>query len=113
MKHFFSTRVRVVLLIAVLLAVTLTVVGSLTNLSLGDMMVKGVLTPIRTGVSKLADGAEQLYSYIFGYEALSAENEKLKEQGYLTIAGKLPRRYFESLIADRRSPGNDKEKVSS
>ena len=39
--------------------------------------------------------------------------QELKEQGYLTIAGKLPRRYFESLIADRRSPGNDKEKVSS
>lgn len=47
------------------------------------------------------------------YMIIRAENEKLKEQGYLTIAGKLPRRYFESLIADRRSPGNDKEKVSS
>ena len=47
------------------------------------------------------------------YMIIRAENEKLKEQGYLTIAGKLPRRYFESLIADRRSPGNGKEKVSS
>ena len=80
MKHFFSTRVRVVLLIAVLLAVTLTVVGSLTNLSLGDMMVKGVLTPVRAGISKLTEGAQQLYSYMFEYEALAAENEALKEQ---------------------------------
>jgi hypothetical protein len=70
----------VVLIITVLLAVTLGVVSGLTDMSIGDMMVKGVLTPIRTGVSKLADGAEQLYSYIFGYEALSTENEKLKEQ---------------------------------
>ena len=80
MKHFFSTRVRVVLLIAALLAVTLTVVGSLTNLSLGDMMVKGVLTPVRAGISKLTEGAQQLYSYMFEYEALAAENEALKEQ---------------------------------
>jgi rod shape-determining protein MreC len=80
MRHFFSRRITVVLIITVLLAVTLGVVSGLTDMSIGDMMVKGVLTPIRTGVSKLADGAEQLYSYIFGYEALSTENEKLKEQ---------------------------------
>ncbi|MBQ4304843.1 MAG: hypothetical protein II774_10185 [Lachnospiraceae bacterium] len=43
------------------------------------------------------------------YMIIRAENEKLKEQGYLTIAGKLPRRYFESLIAGGRSPGNGKE----
>ena len=77
MRHFFSRRITVVLIITVLLAVTLGVVSGLTDMSIPDMMVKGVLTPIRTGVSKLADGAEQLYSYIFGYEALSTENEKL------------------------------------
>jgi hypothetical protein len=42
------------------------------------------------------------------YLIIRAENEKLKEQGYLTIAGKLPRRYFESLIAGERSPGHGK-----
>ena len=50
MKHFFSPRVRVVLLIAVLLAVTLTVVGNLTDMKLPDMVVKGVLTPDRKSV---------------------------------------------------------------
>ena len=80
MRHFFSRRITVVLIITILLAVTLGVVSGLTDMSIPDMMVKGVLTPIRTGVSKLADGAEQLYSYIFGYEALATENEKLKEQ---------------------------------
>ena len=40
---------------------------------------------------------------------LMRENEKLREQGYLTIAGRLPRRYFESLIADGRSPGHDRK----
>ena len=80
MKHFFSPRVRLVLLIAVLLAVVLTVVGNLTDLSLPNMVVKGVLTPIRSGVSKLTDQAEQLYNYMFAYESLEAENAALKEE---------------------------------
>ena len=80
MKHFFSSRVRVVLLIAALLAVILTVVGNLTGLSLPDMAVKGILAPIRTGVSKLTDSAEQLYNYMFAYESLEAENAQLKEE---------------------------------
>ena len=52
MKHFFSTRIRVVLVVALLIAIVLGVVGSLTNLSLPDMVVQGILTPIRTGVSR-------------------------------------------------------------
>ena len=80
MKHFFTTRVRVVLIVALLLAVGLAVVSDLTGLSIQDMVVKGVLTPIRSGASRLADGAEQIYNYIFGYEALAAENASLKEQ---------------------------------
>lgn len=80
MKHFFSNRVRIVLIIAVLLAIVLTVVGNLTDLKLGDMVVKGLLTPIRTGASRLTDQAEQLYNYIFEYESLVAENEALKQQ---------------------------------
>ena len=80
MKHFFTTRVRVVLIVAVLLAVGLAVVSDLTGLSVPDMVVKGVLTPIRSGASRLADGAEKVYNYIFSYEALAAENEALKEE---------------------------------
>ena len=76
MKHLFSTKVKVVLVIALLLAAALTVVNSLTGLSLGEMTVQYVLTPLRTGASKLTDQAEQMYSYIFRYETLSAENEK-------------------------------------
>ena len=80
MKHFFSTRVRVVLIIAVLLAVVLAVVSNLTGLSIPDLVVKGVLTPIRTGASKLTDQAERLYNYVFEYESLLAENTALKEE---------------------------------
>ena len=80
MKHFFSTRVRVVLIVAVLLAVGLAVISDLTGLSIPDMAVKGILTPIRSGASRLVDGAQQVYNYIFKYESLAAENEALKEQ---------------------------------
>ena len=80
MKHFFTNRVKTVLIIAVLLAVVLAIVGSLTKMSLADMMVKGILAPLRAGASKLTDGAEQIYNYIFEYEALQTENLRLKEQ---------------------------------
>ena len=80
MKKLFPTRVRVVLIVAVVLTVLLIVISSLTGLSLPDMFVKGILTPIRTGASKLSDQAEQLYSYMFAYESLETENELLREQ---------------------------------
>ncbi|MBQ3530171.1 MAG: rod shape-determining protein MreC [Oscillospiraceae bacterium] len=80
MKHLFTSRVRIVLVAAVLLAVVLAVVSSLTGLKLPQMMVQGVLAPFRAGVSKLTDQAQQLYDYIFSYESLLAENEALKEQ---------------------------------
>lgn len=80
MKHFFTNRVRIVLVAAVLLAVVLAVVSSLAGLKLPQVLVQGVLTPFRAGVSKLTDQSQQVYDYIFGYEALLAENEALKEQ---------------------------------
>ena len=80
MKHLFTSRVRVVLVAAVLLAVVLAVISSLTGLKIPEMMVQGVLAPFRSGVSKLTDQAQQMYDYIFGYESLLAENEALKEQ---------------------------------
>ncbi len=80
MKHFFSPRIRVVLVIVVLLAVVLTVVSSLTGLKLPEVMTQGVLSPIRAGFSKLIDQAEQIYSYMFKYESLLAENQALKEE---------------------------------
>ena len=80
MKHFFSTRVRVVLIVAVLLAAILAVISGVTGVSLPNMFVQGVLTPIRTGMSKLTDQAEKIYGYMFKYESVAAENEALKQE---------------------------------
>lgn len=80
MKRFFSSKVRTVLVIAVVLAAALTVIGNLAGSTPLDGAVKGLLTPISTAASHLKNGAAQLYSYLFRYEALAAENADLKEQ---------------------------------
>jgi len=80
MRHFFSPKVRVVLIVAVLLSVAMAIITNLSGLTLPEMLVQGVLAPMRTGISRLRDGAEQYYSYLFRYEALEAENARLKEQ---------------------------------
>ena len=80
MRHYFSKKVRIVLILAVVLAILLAVVSNLTGLSLPDMVVKGIMTPIRSGASALTQQAEQLYSYVFRYEALAAENELLRQE---------------------------------
>ena len=80
MKHYFSTRVRAVLIASVLLVVVMAILGSMIKTDVGSNVVQGILSPLRAGVSKLTDGAEQLYSYMFRYEAVAAENEALKQQ---------------------------------
>ena len=80
MRHYFSTRVRVVLITAVLLTALLAVISNLTGFNLPERVVQGMMTPLRAGASHLKEQAEQLYGYIFRYEALLAENTALKEK---------------------------------
>lgn len=80
MKHFFTTKVKAVIIIAVLLTAALAVIGNLTGKTLPETLVQGILTPLRTGASSLTSQAERFYDYIFRYEALEAENISLKEQ---------------------------------
>ena len=80
MKHYFTTKVKIVLVLAVVLAAGLAIVSNLTGMSLPDMWVKGILTPIQSGAKSLTNQAEQMYSYMFKYEALAAENAELKEK---------------------------------
>ena len=80
MRHLFSTRVRVILIIALLLAAGLTLLSSITGQSIPDMVMQTIITPIKAGANTLTKQAEQYYSYMFEYEALKAENELLKAQ---------------------------------
>ena len=79
MKRFFTSRVWTVILIAILITVILAVGSTLTGKSSGTL-VQGILSPLRSAASYLTDQAEQLYNYMFEYESLLAENQRLKEQ---------------------------------
>ena len=79
MKHL-STRVRIVIILAVVLAAGLGVLSSASGQSVPDMVVQAIMTPIKGAANALTKQAEQYYSYMFRYEALAAENEALKEQ---------------------------------
>ena len=80
MRHFFTTKIKIVLLAAVLIAAVSAVVLSLTGNSHPSTVVQGILAPLRAGATHLTAQAEKLYDYIFSYESLLAENEALKEQ---------------------------------
>ena len=72
MRHLFSTKVRVILILAVILAAGLTLLSSVSGQTLPDMVVQSIITPIRSGVNSLTTQAEQYYNYMFEYEALKA-----------------------------------------
>ena len=80
MKRFFSKKVRNLMVIAVLLTIVLAVAGGAMNINFPGLFVKSVLTPMRSGLNALTGYVEQMYSYMFRYEALKAENEELKQR---------------------------------
>ena len=80
MRHFFSTRVRVVMIVSLLVAALLAVASGVTGKNIPGTMVQTVLKPLRSGANSLVDRAESIYDYLFRYEALKAENAALKEE---------------------------------
>ena len=80
MRHLFNTKLKIIIILAVLLTAVLAVMAGLTNRSVPELLVQGVLAPFRAAATSLTKTAERYYSYMFRYEALEAENESLKEQ---------------------------------
>ena len=80
MRHLFSTRLRVILIIAAVLSMGLTIVSGAVNQSVPSLLVQGLLAPLRYSANALTGQAERLYGYMFHYESLEAENEALKAQ---------------------------------
>lgn len=82
MKSYFSTKVKVALVIAALCAIV--TVGSILlrpgQATPLNNVISMVANPLKNGATMLVDKAEQLYSYIFRYERLQAENDNLREQ---------------------------------
>lgn len=82
MKDFLRKNGLLILLIAVLLAAITAVFsyafrGTPSPLS---NLLGVVTTPVRNGISSLAEWVEGIYSYTFRYDELEAENQRLLEE---------------------------------
>ena len=80
MRNLFSTRVKIILVGAVLLTIALAILSGVTNTTMVDLAVKGVLAPFRAAGTALTSAADKYYGYMFRYEALAAENEVLEQR---------------------------------
>lgn len=80
MRQLFNTKLKIIIIVAVLLTAALSVMAGLTNHSIPELLVQGILAPFHAAGTSLTKTAERYYSYMFRYEALEAENEALKKQ---------------------------------
>ena len=80
MRNLFSTKVKFILIFAIILSIALAIASGITNTTVVDLAVKGILAPFRAAGTALTTTAEKNYGYMFRYEALAAENEVLKKQ---------------------------------
>ena len=80
MRHLFTMKIRVLLVVAVLLTAGLAALSSITGQSVPGLLVQGVLAPFRFAGNALTTQAQNFYSYMFQYESLAAENEALRAQ---------------------------------
>ena len=80
MKQIFSKRVRRMLIAAVLVSVILAIAAGALKTDIPGLIVKTVIQPARAGAQALTNQAQQMYSYMFRYESLLAENQALKEK---------------------------------
>ena len=80
MRHLFTTKLRVLLVTALILTAGLAVLGNALGMGLPGMLIRGALAPLRYAGNVLTIQAENFYSYLFEYEAIAAENEALRAQ---------------------------------
>lgn len=80
MRNLFTTRVKAILVVAVLLAAGLGILSGISDETIPDLIVKGFMKPFRAAGTALTSTAEKYYGYMFRYEALAAQNEVLEER---------------------------------
>lgn len=81
MRKLFSGRVRLILAIAMVLAILMAVIGVMTpGATSGEKLVGTLLSPFRSLAAGAARGVERAYDYMFRYETLEEENKALKEK---------------------------------
>lgn len=80
MKKKVSGRTKFILIFAVFLAVVTAVSPAIFGTTFLDRGVQAIMTPLRSGFSSITRQVERYYNYLFGYEALEAENRYLNER---------------------------------
>ena len=80
-RKFWSTKVKTILILALILAVLATVIGAVVSgTPFFSNVVGTILSPIRSGIAAIDRQAEQYYNYLFTYEALQARNAELEKR---------------------------------
>ena len=80
MRKLFSTKVRIIMVVAVLITAALTIMSNVGMVTVPAVITQGLMAPVRAVGTALTSTAELYYSYMFQYEALAAENAELKAQ---------------------------------
>ena len=81
MKRGKPTRRRLIILIAVALAIVVAVSSALVRgTAAGKNVTQSLLAPFDSAVSALMRTAERFYNYVFEYDSLVAENAYLKKR---------------------------------
>lgn len=80
MKKYFTTKVRVILVVAALAAIVTLgfIILRPGEASPMNNVVSMVMNPLKNASAIVVEKAETLYDYIFSYEILAAENEQLR-----------------------------------
>lgn len=80
-KKFWSSRVKTILILAVILAVLVSVAAAvISGTPFFSNAIGTILSPIRSGVAAIDRQAERYYNYIFSYESLQAKNAELEQR---------------------------------
>ena len=81
MKKLFSTRVKGILIAALVIAVLCSVIA-LVRSNAGPVrnLLNAALSPVRSAATSLAERVESFYNYLYRYELIEAENASLKAQ---------------------------------
>ncbi len=81
MKKLFTGKVKLVLGIALCLAIVLAVIGVVTRgATAGEQVAGALLSPLRSAAAAVTRQVERMYDYLFRYDALEAEYEALQQR---------------------------------
>ena len=64
MRNLFTSKITIILVIALILAIVLSIFGGISNQNPLDLAVQGALAPFRAAATALTTMAEKYYGYM-------------------------------------------------